>query len=586
MQKLVSLAAALALCCACSFDRRQHPDAGDDDDDDAPDARTVDGAVPDAGADGTLTVSIAGDGGRVISTPAGIDCPGTCSAAFTPASNVTLTATSAPGSPDAMFDGWGDDCSAGGLARQCTLVAAGSQTATAAFLPEWSLSAPAIGIADVAVAADGAIAVTGSHIGSLGFAPASACPAIVAATRDVFIAKFDRAGQCVWLRSFGGAGPDEGLGIAFDTAGSILIAAFIDNVVTVGDGVVLTGSGGDGAAFKFSSAGTALWAQRVDGVGQSQSHSISVEPTTGDVFVTATYYGTSLTITGCSAVSNPQGDAATDAVVARLDGDSGTCIWAEDVGSDGNDGSVMVAADPAGGAVYVGMMQRGAAQTFFGTPMAGDGASKFWLGRINVDGTPQWVERHGGDVALTGALAVAPTGGDVVVSGTFKGTLTLDNDAVGLPAMTAPTSDPGDMFVARVASNGVVEAQRDLDNTGASPATLAARGLAIAPDGTVLLVGSFYGMLDAGPSFLLSAGSGTAGFLAVLDATLVTSSAVVYGTGTVAVTVVGGKVAYDPAGNGVIAGSVHGASVDLGEGVYTAPDGEDALFLGRFASPP
>ena len=58
-----------------------------------------------------LTVSVDGNG-SVSSSPAGIDCPGNCSADFFPADKVLLTPEAAPG---AVFTGWGGDCTGDGV---------------------------------------------------------------------------------------------------------------------------------------------------------------------------------------------------------------------------------------------------------------------------------------------------------------------------------------------------------------------------------------------------------------------------------------------------------------------------------------
>jgi hypothetical protein len=78
----------------------------------------------------TLIVeNLSPSGGRVTSSPAGIDCPGTCSHQFPAPTQVTLTATPAPGF---RFGGWNADCS--GTASTCTLTMDGpDKTAIAVF---------------------------------------------------------------------------------------------------------------------------------------------------------------------------------------------------------------------------------------------------------------------------------------------------------------------------------------------------------------------------------------------------------------------------------------------------------------------
>ncbi len=75
----------------------------------------------------TLTVAVAGTGsGTVTSSPAGINCPGDCSEAYTTGTVVDLTATPDGGS---TFSGWSGACSGTG-ACQVTMNAAASVTAS------------------------------------------------------------------------------------------------------------------------------------------------------------------------------------------------------------------------------------------------------------------------------------------------------------------------------------------------------------------------------------------------------------------------------------------------------------------------
>lgn len=85
------------------------------------------GSFSTAQAQGQVQVTMQGSGaGRVTSMPAGINCPGTCSANFAPNTQVTLTQSTNTGS---QFAGWGGAC--GGAT--CSVTATGVQTVFANF---------------------------------------------------------------------------------------------------------------------------------------------------------------------------------------------------------------------------------------------------------------------------------------------------------------------------------------------------------------------------------------------------------------------------------------------------------------------
>jgi phospholipase C len=77
-----------------------------------------------------LSVSLSGTG-TVASSPAGINCPQTCSASFALGTQVTLTET--PGA-NYIFAGWGGACS--GTNSTCTVTLSASKQVTAAFTPQ------------------------------------------------------------------------------------------------------------------------------------------------------------------------------------------------------------------------------------------------------------------------------------------------------------------------------------------------------------------------------------------------------------------------------------------------------------------
>ena len=86
--------------------------------------------------------------GRVVSTPAGIDCPGTaCAAAFDVDQSVVLTATADPGS---RLGGWTACPAAAGAA--CTVSLTGDATATVQFIRTPRITVDVVGTTDYAIA--------------------------------------------------------------------------------------------------------------------------------------------------------------------------------------------------------------------------------------------------------------------------------------------------------------------------------------------------------------------------------------------------------------------------------------------------
>src|SRR5208282_3317635 len=90
-------------------------------------AESVTATFSSASPSHAVTVTEAGTGtGTVTSSPAGINCPTTCSASFTQNAQVTLSETPGTGS---TFAGWSGACT-GAAACSVTVTAAESVTAT------------------------------------------------------------------------------------------------------------------------------------------------------------------------------------------------------------------------------------------------------------------------------------------------------------------------------------------------------------------------------------------------------------------------------------------------------------------------
>jgi Beta-propeller repeat len=115
--------------------------------------------------------------------------------------------------------------------------------------------------------------ITGRHAGPITKFGAGG-PTLSTTLGNVFVAKYNANGICVWAKQFGGNDPDtygnKGEAIAIDAAGNCYVTGTFHgsagSTITLGSGVTLTGTGFRQIfVAKFSPAGVPLWARQPTG---------------------------------------------------------------------------------------------------------------------------------------------------------------------------------------------------------------------------------------------------------------------------------------------------------------------------------
>lgn len=134
---------------------------------------------------------------------------------------------------------------------------------------------------------EGSIILIGTFEGTATFAPGVSLTS--AGDSDTYIAKFDPAGNLVWVKQIGGPGFDQGREIALDNAGNIYVGGrWFDGSITIAPGITLENFGNnDVFVAKFDRDGNAMWAQRGGNLGRDTILDIAASPF-GDVYVTGT----------------------------------------------------------------------------------------------------------------------------------------------------------------------------------------------------------------------------------------------------------------------------------------------------------
>lgn len=250
----------------------------------------------------------------------------------------------------------------------------------------------------VTVDKSGNVYVSGTADGTWG-APVRA----YAAKNDAFVAKLDKTGNLLWSTFLGGAGIDNGSGIALDPDGGIYVAGTSD--VAWGSPVMPIGGGTDAFVAKLGKDGRLLWSTFVGGSGADQAGGIAV-----DEEGSAHLVGSSNATWG-----TPEGEywAGSDAFAARLDA-SGTLVWSTFLGGNGEDYARGVIMGADGTLFAVGT----STNTWGGTPVRGYVFnSDAWAAKVDAFGHLTWNSFLGGEGYDTGYGIAVDAAGFVYVTG-------------------------------------------------------------------------------------------------------------------------------------------------------------------------
>jgi hypothetical protein len=138
---------------------------------------------------------------------------------------------------------------------------------------------------------------------------------------DLFVVKYDGAGNVLWANSAGGTGDDAGRSIATDATGNVLVTGFfISPSITFGTTPLTTTGGFDIFIVKYAPAGNVLWANSAGGTEDDRGRGVATDAG-GNVLVTGEFYSPSITF-GTTVLTNAiAGDY--DMFIAKLDNITG-----------------------------------------------------------------------------------------------------------------------------------------------------------------------------------------------------------------------------------------------------------------------
>lgn len=350
----------------------------------------------------------------------------------------------------------------------------------------------------VAVDSNGNVLIAGDFSGTVDFDPSDGTTNLTSnGEGDIFISKFDPAGNFLWAKGFGGTSVDSGIFLAIDRSGNIAVTGIFSNAVDFDPGVetsTLTSDGDwDIYVSKFDTNGNLLWSKRRGGTGRDIGDGVAFD-SAGNVYSSGIFSGTVdfdpglETSTLTSAGSN-------DVFLSKF-GPSGNYLWARKFGGSSSDGSTPISVDATGN-IY-------ASGDFTGTvdfdPTDGElnltavGTKDNFISKIDTFGNHIWTRRIGSSGSeATGARTAVDSSGNVFYTGDFSGTVDFDP---GVETSTLTSAGLNDIFTSKIDSSGNFLWAKRFGSSAAD------RAQAIAVDiaGNVYSTGYFNGSADFDPT--------------------------------------------------------------------------------------
>jgi len=352
----------------------------------------------------------------------------------------------------------------------------------------------------IAVDSSNNVYVTGSFEGTVNFSTSGGATNLTShGLEDVFALKLDGAGNLVWAREVGGSDIDQGLGIAADASGAVLVTGFFGDTVDFNPngGTFNLSSAGIGDAFllKLDTDGGFMGVRSFGGTSEDEGFGIALDGS-GNVYLTGFFSGTTDFDPGPGTLTLTSSGASSDIFVLKLT-PVGTLVWVHGFGNTGVDIGEGITTDGTGTVYLTGLFQGtvdfdpglGTANLTGNNKVVEGGAFALAL---DTNGNFVWAHSLVGAGPDEGTSIAIDRSGDLYLTGRFGGTASVDP---GLGSVSLTSGGFSDIFMMKLDPGGSLVWLQSLGSTSVD------EGLGVAVDGIgdVYLTGLFEGTLDADP---------------------------------------------------------------------------------------
>ncbi|MBM2813908.1 MAG: hypothetical protein HW421_670 [Ignavibacteria bacterium] len=349
----------------------------------------------------------------------------------------------------------------------------------------------------IATDANGNSFITGSFNGTAAFGLYTVTATV---SPDIFVAKYDINGNCLWVRNAGGDDPDiygdQGVGIDVDALGN----CYVTGTFHGSDGsnaafsptISLTGTGArEIFTAKYDANGVVLWAKKPINdprwnMVNNYAKGIATDAS-GYSFITGYLGGGIYSFDAYSVLG-------TGAYVVKYD-PAGNAMWATKIGIYGAADGMCIDIDLQGNSFVSGYLQ--GTENFSTGTLTSIGDRDVYIARVTASGILDWVKHYGGTNAHSYGFGICTDlQGNVIVTGAFSNKLTFGSNVL---SGSHPLN--GEAFIAKFNNNGIVQWAKQSHAAGTSSITgsysIKAKG-----NGDCIIAGHYMGEVTFGTQSL------------------------------------------------------------------------------------
>jgi hypothetical protein len=346
----------------------------------------------------------------------------------------------------------------------------------------------------IAIDDSGNVITAGIFTTTVDFDPGIDTMNLQAVDREIFISKFDPAGNFIWAKSMGGTSVDLVRSISIDNFGNIYTTGFFKGVADFdpGIGTYYLASAGDDDIFisKLDAAGNFIWAKRIGGIFDDEGLRITVDAF-GNLYTTGVFFGTVDLDPGIDTSNFTS--ISSDFFISKLD-QAGNFQWAKTWSWTNAGQAISILADSAGYIYATGI--------FLGTSdfdpgidtsnLTSAGMYDIFILKLDSAGNFQWAKSTGGTNNDQGKFISMDDQGNLYVTGFFIGTSDFDP---GTGVFNLTSAGAWDIFIIKLNNNGNLIWAKNIGGNSQDNANT----IKVDNNGNIYTTGSFYSVVDFNP---------------------------------------------------------------------------------------